>query len=157
MIIKLGKNGRFLACSGYPKCKNTKSLENDVQEIGEKCPNCGAPMQLRRGRFGRFIACSNYPECKTTKNVPTGVKCPEPGCKGELVERSTRRGKIFYSCSEYPACQHSTWYRPIDIKCKSCGFDYMVEKSTKVRGEHLACPKCKAIETIEVEDAVTTR
>jgi DNA topoisomerase-1 len=157
MIIKLGKNGRFLACSGYPKCRNTKSLENDVEEVDEKCPNCGAPMQLRRGRFGRFIACSNYPECKTTKNIPTGVKCPEPECPGELVERSTRRGKVFYSCSEYPACEHSTWYRPVDIKCKSCGFDYMVEKSTKAKGDHLACPNCKAIEYIEIERAVSSR
>lgn len=157
MIIKLGKNGRFLACSGYPKCRNTKSLENNLEEVDEKCPNCGSAMQIRRGRFGRFIACSNYPECKTTKNIPTGVRCPEPKCPGELVERSTRRGKVFYSCSEYPDCEHSTWYRPVDIKCKSCGFDYMVEKSTKARGEHLACPRCKAVENVETEKAVTSR
>ena len=155
MVIKLGRNGKFIACSGYPKCKNTKSLENDVQDIDEKCPACGSVMQIRHGRFGRFIACSNYPECKTTKNIPTGVKCPESGCKGELVERSTRRGKLFFSCSEYPACEHSTWYKPVDIKCESCKFPYMVEKSTRARGDHLACLKCKATQNLQVEEPVS--
>jgi DNA topoisomerase-1 len=155
MIIKLGRNGKFIACSGYPKCKNTKSLENDAQDIDEKCPACDSVMQIRRGRFGRFIACSNYPDCKITKSIPTGVKCPEPGCKGELVERSTRRGKLFFSCSEYPACEHSTWYRPVDIKCKSCKFPYMVEKSSRAKGDYLACPKCKATQDKKVEEPVS--
>lgn len=155
MVIKIGRNGKFIACSGYPKCKNTKSLENDVQDIDEKCPACGSVMQIRHGRFGRFIACSSYPECKTTKNIPTGVKCPESGCKGELVERSTRRGKLFFSCSEYPACEHSTWYKPVDIKCESCKFPYMVEKSTRARGDHLACLKCKATQDLKVEEPVS--
>ncbi len=155
MVIKLGKNGRFLACSGYPKCRNTKSLENEVHDIDEKCPACGSVMQIRRGRFGRFIACSNYPDCKTTKNIPTGVKCPEPRCKGELVERSTRRGKLFFSCSEYPACNHSTWYKPVDIKCKSCKFPSMVEKSSRAKGDYLACPKCKATQSMKVEEPVS--
>lgn len=157
MIIKHGRNGKFMACSGYPKCKNTKSLEEEEKiEIDDKCPTCGGPMEVRRSRFGRFIACSNYPECKTTKSFPTGVKCPEEGCKGELVERSTRRGKIFFSCSEYPACEHSTWYRPVNIKCESCGFPYMVEKSTKAKGDHLACLKCKAYKSVEAEETVET-
>lgn len=155
MIIKHGRNGKFMACSGYPKCKNTKSLEEEEKiQIDDRCPTCGGPMEVRRSRFGRFIACSNYPECKTTKSFPTGVKCPEEGCKGELVERTTRRGKMFFSCSEYPACEHSTWYRPVNIKCESCGFPYMVEKSTKAKGDHLACPKCKAIKNVETEETV---
>jgi DNA topoisomerase-1 len=99
MVVKIGRNGKFLACSGYPDCKNTKSLENDIEEIDEKCPNCGAPMQIRRGRFGRYIACSRYPECKTTKSIPTGVKCPEPGCGGDLVEKTSRKGKVFFVVS----------------------------------------------------------
>ena len=155
MIIKHGRNGKFMACSGYPECKNTKSLEEEEKiQIDDRCPTCGGPMEVRRSRFGRFIACSNYPECKTTKSFPTGVKCPEEGCKGELVERTTRRGKMFFSCSEYPACEHSTWYRPVNIKCESCGFPYMVEKSTKAKGDHLACPKCKAFKSIENEETV---
>ncbi len=157
MIIKYGRNGKFIACSGYPECKNTKSLQGDEKiEIDDKCPTCGGPMEVRRSRFGRFIACANYPECKTTKNFPTGVKCPEKGCPGELVERSTRRGKIFFSCSEYPACEHSTWYKPVNTKCESCGFPYMAEKSTKARGDHLACPKCKAYRDIEVKESVNS-
>jgi DNA topoisomerase-1 len=155
MIIKHGRNGKFMACSGYPKCKNTKSLEEEVKiQIDDKCPTCGGPMEVRRSRFGRYIACANYPECKTTKSFPTGVKCPEKGCPGELVERSTRRGKIFFSCSEYPSCEHSTWYRPVNIKCESCGYPYMVEKSTKAKGEHLACLKCKAVRNIDIKEAV---
>ena len=155
MIIKLSRNGRFLACSGYPECKNTRSLQEELEEIDEKCPKCGSPMQIRRGRFGRFIACSNYPTCKTTKSVSTGVKCPEPGCPGEIVERSTRRGKLFYSCSEYPACEHSNWNKPVNIKCDSCGHPYMVEKSTRTKGEHLACPKCRHIRPMEIEKPVS--
>ena len=150
MIIKHGRNGKFMACSGYPDCKNTKSLESEDNEpIDEKCPNCGQAMEIRRGRFGRFIACSNYPECKTTKNIPVGVKCPEDDCPGDIVERSSRRGKIFFSCSEYPNCEHSTWYRPVNMKCESCGFAYMVEKSTKKLGDHLACLSCKETKDIE--------
>ena len=154
MIIKHSRNGRFLACSGYPDCKNTKSLQNEVEEIDEKCPKCGAAMQIRRGRFGRFIACSDYPNCKTTKSVSTGVKCPEDGCSGDLVERTTRRGKPFYSCSMYPACEHSIWYRPVKIECDSCQFPYMMEKSTKTKGDHLACPKCKHTRIQEAEKEV---
>jgi len=156
MIIKIGRNGRFMACSAYPNCKNTKSLENDVEVIDEKCPNCGSPMQIRRGKFGRFIACSKYPECKTTKNIPTGVKCPEPGCGGDIVERTSRKGKIFFSCSNYPKCEHSSWYRPVNKKCDSCGFAYMVERTSKAKGDFLACPKCKAVVQTETPEPVTT-
>lgn len=154
MIIKIGKNGRFLACSGYPECKNTKSLESEAEPIDEKCPNCGAPMQIRRGRFGRFIACSRYPECKTTKSVSTGVKCPEPGCDGEIVERTSRKGKLFFSCSNYPKCEHSSWYRPVNRKCDSCGFAYMTQRASKAKGEYLACPKCRAVVQVESPENV---
>jgi DNA topoisomerase-1 len=156
MVIKIGKNGRFLACTGYPKCKNTRSVENEIETIDEKCPNCGAPMQIRRGRFGRFIACSNYPDCKTTKNLPTGVKCPETGCGGDLLERSTRKGKVFYSCSNYPRCEHSTWYKPANRKCDSCGYPYLVERSSKVKGDYLSCPKCRAVVADETAEIVET-
>ncbi len=157
MIIKLSRNGKFMACSGYPDCKNTKSLESETQTIDEKCPNCGAPMQIRRGRFGRFIACSRYPECKTTQSVSTGVKCPEPGCDGKLVERSTRKGKQFYSCSNYPKCEHSNWNKPVNEKCPECGFAYMVEKYSKAKGAYLACPKCKHTKTVETTELVTAQ
>ncbi len=155
MIIKLGRNGKFIACSGYPDCKNTRSVEDeDAPQIDDICPTCGSPMQVRRSRFGRYIACVKYPECKTTKSFPTGVKCPETGCPGDIVERTSRRGKVFFSCSEYPKCEHSTWYRPVNIACDSCGNPYMVEKSTKTRGDHLACLKCKAIRESQTEEAL---
>ena len=156
MIIKIGRNGRFLACSNYPECKNTRSLESESEPIDKLCPNCGSPMQIRRGRFGRYIACSRFPECKTTMSIPTGVKCPEPGCGGDIVERTSRKGKVFFSCSNYPKCEHSSWYRPVNKKCDSCGFPYMVERTSKAKGDFLACPKCKAVVEIVSPEAVAT-
>ncbi|HEX9020210.1 MAG TPA: type I DNA topoisomerase, partial [Nitrospirota bacterium] len=112
MIIKWGRNGQFLACSGYPDCKNTKPFvrkENgDVEAAPEEttdeiCPKCNSPMVVKRGRFGKFLACSRYPECKYTQGMSTGVACPEDG--GKLVERRSRYGKAFYSCSNYPDCK----------------------------------------------------
>ena len=143
MVIKFGRNGRFLACSAYPECKNTKPLAGEVETIDKKCPNCGAAMEIRRGRFGRFIACTNYPECKTTESISTGVKCPEKDCTGEIVERTSRKGKVFYSCSRYPDCEFSLWSKPVAHPCPACGNSFMVEKSTKSHGDHLYCPICK--------------
>ncbi len=143
MVIKFGRNGRFLACSAYPDCKNTKPLGNEIEKTDKKCPNCGSPMEIRHGRFGRFMACSKYPDCKTTQSIPTGVKCPEDGCDGEILERSSRKGKIFFSCSRYPDCKFSLWSKPVNKQCPSCGNAYMVEKSTQAKGDHLYCPLCK--------------
>jgi DNA topoisomerase-1 len=99
-------------------------------------------MVIRSGRFGKFLACSRYPECKTTQPVPTGVKCPEPGCKGDMVERRSRRGKNFYSCSRYPDCKYATWNYPVNHKCPACAFPLMTRNVTKTHGEHLRCPAC---------------
>ncbi|MFA5126757.1 MAG: type I DNA topoisomerase [Patescibacteria group bacterium] len=126
MIIKLGRFGRFLACSNYPDCKNTKPLDEngDVQEpekTNEVCPNCGSPMISKTGRFGRFLACSNYPDCKTTKKIEkgTGVICPK--ChQGEMVARKGRGGKFFYTCNKYPDCQHIVWSKPTGEYCPEC-------------------------------------
>ena len=156
MVIKFGRNGRFLACSAYPKCKNTRPLDLEVEKIDKKCPNCGAPMEIRHGRFGRFIACTNYPKCKTTESVPTGVKCPEKGCTGEILERTSRKGKIFYSCSRYPDCEFSLWSKPVPVPCPACGNKFMVEKSSQARGDYLACPVCKHKVTEEVLEQVNT-
>jgi DNA topoisomerase-1 len=146
MVIKWGRHGRFIACTGYPECKNTKPLEQNgsgsngssapVQEVDEKCEKCGAPMVLKSGKFGRFLACSRYPECKTTKPIRTGIKCPDDG--GEIVERQTKKGKLFYSCANYPKCKFATWYKPVNIKCPDCNADFLVEKRTK-QGEYLIC------------------
>ena len=144
MVIRWGRHGRFMACTGYPKCKNTRPLEGDENSgsgqqgrvTGEKCGKCGSPMVIKTSRFGRFLACSNYPECKTTRPVPTGVKCPEDG--GDIVERATRRGKVFFSCSNYPDCTFATWYRPVPKQCPQCKREFLVEKKTRA-GHFLAC------------------
>jgi DNA topoisomerase-1 len=137
MVIRWGRHGRFMACSGFPKCKNARPLEGEKQEAGAQeqqatdvaCEKCGAPMLLKTGRFGKFLACSRYPECKNTRPVPTGVKCPEDG--GDLIERRTRRGKPFWSCSNYPKCTFATWHRPVPEKCPSCGADFLLLKKDK--------------------------
>ncbi|MBI5078698.1 type I DNA topoisomerase, partial [Candidatus Saganbacteria bacterium] len=114
LMIREGRYGDFLACSGYPKCKFTKDLrENEEKaELQEICGKCGKPMVLKGGRFGRFLACTGYPDCRNTKPIlkTVGVKCPK--CGGELAERRTKRGKLFYSCSNYPKCDFATWQRP---------------------------------------------
>ena len=150
MVIKWGRHGRFMACSGYPECKNAKPLasqesgaggqqsETEIQQTDEKCPKCGSPMVLKSGRFGKFLACSKYPECKTTKPIGMGIKCPEDG--GEIVEKRTKRGKVFFSCGNYPKCKFATWYKPIAKSCPKCGAGILVEKRTK-KEEVLACIK----------------
>lgn len=145
MVIKWGRHGRFIACTGYPECKNTRPLEQEgagaggsgaVQETDEKCEKCGSPMVLKSGKFGRFLACSRYPECKTTKAVSTGIKCPEDG--GDIVERRTKKGKVFFSCGNYPKCKFATWYKPVNRQCPQCGAAFLVEKRSK-QGEYIIC------------------
>jgi DNA topoisomerase-1 len=143
MVIKWGRHGRFMACSGYPNCKNTKPLEGEGADsktpevTDEKCPACGAPMVLKSGRFGKFLACSRYPECKTTKPLSTGVKCPEDG--GDIVERRTKRGKPFWSCGNYPKCKFAAWFKPVSQKCPNCGADYLLEKRDKEGHKIIFC------------------
>jgi DNA topoisomerase I len=168
MIIKWGRGGEFLACPNYPKCKNTKNFTRDgdgtikVQEaelIDEKCENCGRPMQVRFGRYGKFLGCSGYPECKTVRSlvkpVPTGVSCPD--CRqGEIMEKRSRGGKIFYSCSRYPQCKFATWERPVPEPCPSCNAPFVVEKTTKRYGTVRRCLSegCKYQETVAEAEAV---
>lgn len=151
LVVKWGRNGRFIACTGYPDCKHTQPLEGELDETDEICDVCGSKMVVKVGRFGRFLACSNYPDCKHTKPFSTGVSCMEEGCDGYIVERKSRRGKTFFSCSNYPRCKFATWYRPIPIQCPECGFGYMEERTTQKKGVYRQCPKCKA--TIKKEDS----
>ncbi len=120
LVIREGRFGDFMACSGYPKCKFTKNLKEDEEkalEGSEKCDKCGKPMTLKHSRYGSFLACSGYPACKNIKPLlkKVGVPCPKCG-DGELVERRTRRRKIFYGCSNYPKCDYATWQRPATPK-----------------------------------------
>jgi DNA topoisomerase-1 len=148
MVIKWGRNGQFLACSGYPECKNTKPFirkENGEVEAApeettdEICPKCNAPMVFKRGRFGKFLACSRYPECNYTQGISTGVACPEDS--GKLVERRSRYGKVFYSCSNYPDCKFAIWYKPVQRACPQCSAPFLVEKYSKKTGPYIACLK----------------
>ncbi|RKX59403.1 MAG: type I DNA topoisomerase [Thermodesulfobacteriota bacterium] len=150
MVIKYGKSGEFLACSGYPECKNTKDFRRDEKgliQIQDReiptdkiCDQCGRPMVIKKGRFGEFLACSGYPECRNTKSISTGISCPEPSCDGELFQRRSRSGKTFFGCSRYPKCKYATWDRPVAKKCPLCGFPILVEKNTKSDGKILKCP-----------------
>ena len=141
MVIKWGRNGEFLACSGYPECKNTKEfIRNDDGTIGiapepttdEKCETCSSPMVVKRGRFGEFLACSRYPDCKTTRPISLGVACPKK-CGGFLTEKRSRRGKVFFGCSNYSktGCDFVSWDRPIAQPCPQCGATFLVKKETR--------------------------
>lgn len=150
MVIKLGRFGRFLACSNFPKCKNTKSLNGETDRqpkaepvlLEEKCPQCQSPLAQRRSRYGEFISCSAFPKCKyikETKEKTTGVKCPE--CqKGEIIERRTRRRKIFYSCSRYPDCKFALWQKPVEQKCPQCGWLMVENGPNKIKCSNKDCP-----------------
>jgi DNA topoisomerase-1 len=200
MVQKWGQFGSFLACSGYPECKNTKEIAKEESAAGadaaatesepEPCENCGKPMALKRGRFGQFLACTGYPECKTTRKITgaggapkkpdilldetcpqckeaklvvkdgrygaftscsnypkckyikpktVGVPCPKAGCGGELIERRSKRGKVFYGCSKYPDCDFVLWNKPIPDPCPACGAPYLIEKTTKRDGTVRYC------------------
>ena len=151
MVIKYGRAGEFLACSAYPECKNTKDFTRDEsgnvkvvekkdQETGFVCKKCGSPMVLKKGRFGEFLACSAYPDCRNTMPVPTGVKCPEEGCDGDIVKKSSRRGKTFYGCSKYPECKYASWERPVAEKCPACDSPILVVTSEQEGVQSLKCP-----------------
>ncbi|MBD3334726.1 MAG: type I DNA topoisomerase [Candidatus Eisenbacteria bacterium] len=145
LVKKFGRNGPFLACPNYPECRFTRPLNPDEkpQPTEEKCEACGSTMFLRRGRYGRFLACERYPDCKTTRPVPTGVACPRPGCQGQLVEKRSRRGRVFYGCNQYPNCDFAVWDHPVPVACPECKNPFMVEKDTKTHGPHLYCPECR--------------
>ena len=116
MVIRHTLRGEFLACSNFPRCRNIKPIA--MREDGsfairkpvvldEKCPQCGTPLMERHGKFGQFIACSGYPTCRYVKTKSTVLKCPEPGCGGEIVHRKGRGRSKFYGCSNYPKCGFS--------------------------------------------------
>jgi DNA topoisomerase-1 len=124
MVIRWGRRGRFLACSGYPECRNTRSLEGEGEALpasDDSCPECGSPMVAKQGRYGPFLACSRYPQCKGTRRlvVKIGARCPQ--CGGDLVEKRSRQGRVFYGCANYPRCRFVTWSRPLAMSCPQCG------------------------------------
>ena len=156
--IKVGKNGHFIACSGYPECTYSSDysrdekgkiqpVEYDEEEVTDKvCEKCGNPMVIKRGRYGGFLACSGYPECKNTQSLNSngngkkiGVDCPQSNCTGDIVERTSKRGKLFYGCNRFPECTFATWDKPIARECPVCGAKFLVEKTTKKQGTFVTC------------------
>ncbi|MEI9811855.1 MAG: topoisomerase DNA-binding C4 zinc finger domain-containing protein [Acidobacteriota bacterium] len=155
MVLKKGRFGTFMACSGYPECKTTKQLgaaqkPQDVP-LDEDCPNCQSKLVKKYGRFGEFVACSNYPTCKYVKQKTVGVKCPNCS-EGEVVERRSKRGKTFFGCNRYPECDFVAWGKPIPEKCPECGGSYLIEKFLKA-GAMAQCPnaECKFKKPLAVE------
>ncbi|MFB0519107.1 MAG: type I DNA topoisomerase [Acidobacteriota bacterium] len=141
LVIKKGKYGKFYACSAYPECKTTLPLHPPAQvELDERCPRCNEPLVMKSGRNGKFIACRNYPQCKYIRHKETGVNCPVEGCQGQLVERRSRKGKVFYGCSSYPKCTFALWHKPVPRQCPRCGSPYMIEKRQKGKVVKHHCP-----------------
>jgi DNA topoisomerase-1 len=148
MIIKWGKRGKFVACSNYPDCRNTMNIPDGNQtdaSPGESpstdiiCTQCGKGMAIKEGRFGKFLGCSGYPECKNTMPINLGIECPEKECTGKLCEKRTKKGKVFFSCTNYPSCTFATWDRPVPEPCPQCGAPFLVEKRSPRAGSYKAC------------------
>ena len=165
MVVKRGRFGQFLACSGYPECKTTRKLiatkqgglkaAKPDQILDEACPNCGKNLVVKQGRFGEFTACTGYPECKYVKQKLTGVKCPKDD--GDIAERKSRRGKVFYGCVNYPKCDFTLWNKPIIEPCPQCDRKFLTEKITKRHGRQLICSneECGYVRQAELEEEAT--
>ncbi len=163
MMLRESRFGRFLGCSGYPKCKTILNEDGTPREepqkpepvvTDQKCPKCGKPLIEREGRFGKFLGCSAYPKCKTIVRLPgdegpaakngnqpaepLGIKCPKDG--GDLLVKRSRRGAVFYGCSNYPACDFTTWHKPLDRQCPQCHKYPLGEQS--FRGKPTGAIKC---------------
>ena len=161
MALKRGRFGQFLACTGYPECKTTRKIVQGERTpkkpdllLDETCAKCGeAKLVMKDGRFGQFISCSNYPKCKYIKPKTVGVPCPKPGCGGELIERRSKRGKVFYGCLKYPDCDFVVWNKPVPEQCPECHAPYLLEKSTKREGLVRYCNEesCKYKVQVEAE------
>jgi DNA topoisomerase-1 len=148
---RLGRNGYFIGCTGYPDCDYTRNVDDAVGASNEpeivpdrKCPKCESNLVIKRGRYGKFIGCSNYPNCKhmepLEKPADTGVVCPE--CKqGSMLKRKSRYGKIFYSCQRYPDCKYAVWNLPVAESCPQCAWPILTIKTTKRRGTEKVCPR----------------
>ena len=151
LSIRLGKRGRFIGCTGYPECNYTRNLDSDGSESsapelveGRNCPECQHPLQVKQGRYGKFLGCTQYPTCKHIEPLErpqeTGVHCPI--CHvGNLVQRKSRFGKVFYSCHRYPECQYAVWHPPIASPCVQCQWPVTMIKTTKRRGTEQVCPQ----------------
>jgi DNA topoisomerase-1 len=158
---RLGRNGVFIGCTNYPECDYTRNLNDDgsagaePEKVGRDCPECGSELVFKQGRYGKFIGCSGYPKCRyiepLEKPKDTGVTCPKCN-KGTLMQRKSRRGKVFFSCSTYPKCDYAVWNEPIAENCPKCGWPVLTIKTTKRSGTQKVCPQqeCSFAEPYEV-------
>lgn len=151
--IKLGRRGKFIACTNYPECKFTRAIKSDGAEDEKtepevvqdrKCPACESDLHIKQGRYGKFIGCSNYPTCKhmepLVKPIDTGVQCPQ--CKSHnIMEKKSRKGKTFFACAGWPKCKYPLWYRPLAEQCPKCDWPILMHKNTKKFGEQKVCPQ----------------
>jgi DNA topoisomerase-1 len=169
MALRVSRLGKFLGCSGYPKCKTILNEDGSPREVPEKpepvvsdqlCPKCGKPLVERTGRYGKFLGCSGYPKCKTIVKLPgddskpeavnatviPGVKCPKDG--GDIVEKRSRRGTIFYGCSNYPRCDFATSLKPTDRACPECGYPLgeVMKNGRPTGGKKCINPDCSYTE-----------
>lgn len=150
LSIRLGKRGRFIGCTGYPECDYTQDLshpdseKNEPETVeGRNCPLCTNPLHIKKGRYGKFIGCSNYPQCKhmepLEKPADTGVLCPKCN-QAKILQRKSRKGKIFYSCGNYPKCDYALWNEPINKPCPQCAWPILTLKENKRSGRQILCP-----------------
>jgi len=150
LVIRLGKRGNFIGCSAYPECRYTrdvnsdKAADNTPETVPDRsCPECQGELIYRNGKYGKFIGCANYPDCRhiepLNKPKDTNVACP--ACqKGSLLEKKSRRGKVFYACSEYPSCSYAVWNPPLSEPCPDCKHPILTIKTTKRHGREKVCP-----------------
>jgi DNA topoisomerase-1 len=153
LVIKEGRFGRFKACTGYPDCQFKQSMtRKEATPLDENCPECGSKLVMRHGKYGSFVACSNYPKCKYVKKdtKDTGITCPQE-CGGTLVQKKTKRGKIFYGCSRFPQCKYATWDEPVALPCPDCGQPFVLRKNLIKGKPFLYCSdeKCSFKRTVE--------
>lgn len=151
LSIRLGRRGKFIGCTDYPECKYTRNIDGGEEvasepEIveGRQCPKCESDLVIQLGRYGKFIGCSAYPKCKhiepLEKPKDLEISCPE--CKeGNMLQRKSRYGKIFYSCSEYPKCKYAVWNEPLKEACPTCKWPILTKKITKRWGTEKVCPQ----------------
>jgi DNA topoisomerase-1 len=153
LVKKFGRNGAFLACPGYPECRHTQPLDQSELPVPVEgiCPDCGSSLVARNGPYGRYVHCFRRPECKFTKPFTLGVKCPKCG-EGEIAEKRSKRGKIFFSCTRFPKCDYALWDRPRPTPCPNCAAPFLVEKVSKT-GTSLQCPACKTRFPVEAASA----
>lgn len=164
LLLRSGRFGEFIACSGFPKCKYTEQTETNKKEASatessdetsdELCEKCGSPMIVKNGRNGKFLACSAYPKCKNTKTLAeqktSSVPCPD--CGGKLIWRQSRRG-AFWGCEHYPKCKFISKFEPSDKRCTVEGCDGVLAQRTYRNKEVYECTKCKNRTPVEEQES----